>query len=360
MSLLKRADKLVVRQVLITLLLVWVVLVGIDAFSAFVNELDEIGQGNYTLSVALTYVAWTVPRRMYELFGVAAVIGGVIGLGALAPTSELTALRAAGWSKRRLAGSAVVLVMLMTLPVMWLGDTLGPEGEKRAQGVVVGAKSQDLVVTNNTGMWARDGQDLLNAKQGRVLKRGIELIDARLYRFDDKGRLLTITRGALAVYQNGAWQFHDVSRYLFTDAAVETTKQKTWEWKSQLDPQLLSLSIVDPHYQRLTDLRGHIAYLTRNQLDATAFQSAFWSRVFYPLSVLGPLLLALPLVFGALRSGGFGKRLFFALIVAIAYFVVLQPMAINAARVADIGLVPAYVVPPILLLIFGWWRLGRG
>ncbi len=360
MSLLKRADKLVARQVFLTFVIVWVVLVGIHAFTAFANEIDEIGQGDYTLTVALTYVAWTIPRRGYEMFGVAAVIGGVIGLGALAPTSELTALRTAGWSKRRLVWSALVLISLLTIPVMWLGETLAPEGEKRAQGVVVGAKSKDLVVTNNTGMWARDGQDLLNAKQGRVLKQGIELIDARLYRFDDLGRLLTITRGALATFEDDAWQFSDVSRYTFSEGAIETTNFDRWQWDSRVDPKLLSLSIVDPSYQRLADLRGAIHYRERNKLDATLFESAFWARVFYPLNVLAPLLLALPLVFGALRSGGFGKRLFFGLMVAVAYYVVLQPMAINAARVAGISLVVAYTVPPLLLMMFGWWRLGRG
>lgn len=360
MSIIKRADKLIARQVLLTLGVVWVILVGLDAFSALVNQLDDIGKGSYTLTTAVTYIVWTIPRRCYELFGSAAVLAGVVGLGALAPTSELTALRTAGWSKRRLAGSALVLVTLLTLPVVWLGDTLGPAAEKRAQGIAVGAKSQDMVVTNNTGMWARDGQNLLNAKQGRVLKQGIELIDVRLYQFDEKGRLLSITHGDLATHANQAWNFHDVSQFKFSEYAVQTTRSDRWQWQSELDPQLLSLSIVHPRYQRLADLRGHIAYLTRNDLDASVFQSAFWARVFFPLSVLAPLMLALPLVFGTLRSGGFGKRLFLGIVVAVVYFAVLQPTAVNIARVSGLSLPLAYTVPPLLLMMFGWWRLGRG
>ncbi len=360
MSIIKRADKMIARQVLITLFVVWVILVGIDALYAFVKQLEDIGKGGYTLNTAVTYIVWTIPRRCYQLFGIAAVLGGVIGLGALAPTSELTALRASGWSKRRLAASVLVLVGLLTIPVLWMGDTLGPAAEKRAQGIAVGAKSQDMVVTNNTGMWARDGQDLLNAKQGRVLKQGLELIDVRLYRFDEKGRLLSITQGDLATHENQAWNFHDVSHFKFSEYAVETTHNDNWQWKSQLDPQLLSLSIVHPRYQRLSDLRGHITYLTRNDLDASVFQSAFWSRVFFPLSVLAPLLLALPLVFSTLRSGGFGKRLFLGIIVAVAYFAVLQPTAVNIARVSGLSLPLAYTVPPLLLMVFGWWRLGKG
>jgi lipopolysaccharide export system permease protein len=360
MSLLKRADKMIALRVLGALSMVWVILIGLDAFSAFANQVSQLGKGNYDLTAAVTYIAWTIPRRCYELFGPAAVLAGVMGLGALAPTSELTALRSAGWSKRRLAGSALVLVALLTLPMMWWGDTIGPAAERRAQGLVVSAKSQDMVVTNNTGNWARDGQDLLNAKQGRVLDRGIELIDVRLYQFDDKGRLLSITRGDMATHDNQAWNFEDVTKYEFTEKAVVTTQSEKWAWKSDLDPELMSLSIVHPRYQRIADLRGHISYLTRNDLDATVFQSAFWARVFFPLSVLAPLMLALPLVFGTLRSGGFGKRLFLGVVVAIAYFAVLQPTAVNIARVGGYSLVLAYTIPPLLLMSFGWWRLGKG
>jgi lipopolysaccharide export system permease protein len=360
MNWLSRADKMIAQKVLIALFTVLAIIVGLDALSAFTGQLNDLGKGNYTLVNAVTYILWTIPRRCYVLFGPAAVLGGVVGLGALAPTSELTALRAAGWSKRRLAGSVLMLVALITIPMMWVGNSFGPAAEHRAQGISVGAKSQDMVVTNNTGMWARDGQELLNAKQGRVLKQGIELIDVRLYRFDEKGRLLSITRGDIATHENNAWQFRDVTQFQFDDQAVTTTSHALWEWKSQLDPQLMSLSIVNPRYQRFSDLRGHIDYLTRNDLDSSEYESTYWSRIFFPLSVLAPLMLALPLVFGALRSGGFGKRLFLGVAVAIAYFAVLQPTVINIARVSDLNLPLAYALPPLLLMIFGWWRLGKG
>lgn len=356
---LKKADKLIARQVLMTLALIWPVLLAVDLFFALVNEIDEIGQGNYSLTDAATYVVWTIPRRAYELFGVAAVLATAIGLGALAPTSELTALRAAGWSKQRLAWSAVVSVFLLVVPVMWLGNVLGPEGERRAQGLAVGAKSMDMVVTNNTGMWARDGNDLLNAKRGRVLQSSIELIDVRLYQFSEAGQLLAIIHGDIAEHIGGNWLFKNVSQFHFTGNAVNTEHSDRWEWHSAVNPRLMSLSIVQPRYQRLSDLRGHIAYLTRNQLDPDRFLSAYWARIFFPLSVLAPLLIALPVVFGSLRSGGLGKRLFLGIAIAITYFVVLQPTAVNIARVIGISVVWAYTVPSLILVAWGIGRLRR-
>lgn len=359
MNWLKRVDQMIAQQVLIAFALAWLLLVGVDAGFSLIRELKQIGNGDYTLGTAFTYIAWTLPRRGYEMFGVAAVLGAVIGLGALAPTSELTALRAAGCSKLRLASAAMATIVALMIPVMWIGDTLGPEGERRAQSVSVSAKSMNMVVTNSSGMWARDGNELLNAKQGRVLSSGIELVDTRLYRFDAQGLLLAITRSELAKFHDGIWQFHKVKRYRFSADAVATDHFDTLTWSSHLDPHLLSLSIVQPRYQRVTDLRNHIAYLRRNGLDDGPFVTAYWSRILFPISVLAPLLIALPLVFGALRSGGFGKRVFLGLMIAVGYFIVLQPTAVNLAQVVGIHVVWAYTLPALLLLTSGVYWLRR-
>lgn len=87
-------DWYVGRVVLFTVLLTWAVLLGLDLVNALASEAKNIGQGSYTFGHAVAYVAYTVPRRAYTLFPTAAVIGALMGLGQLAATSELTALRA--------------------------------------------------------------------------------------------------------------------------------------------------------------------------------------------------------------------------------------------------------------------------
>ena len=70
---------------------------------ALSNEVSDIGKGNYTFGHAVAWLAYTVPRRAYTMFPTAAVIGSLMGLGQLAASSELTALRALGLSRRRLS-----------------------------------------------------------------------------------------------------------------------------------------------------------------------------------------------------------------------------------------------------------------
>ena len=96
------ADVYLARTVLVAALATWAVLLGFDLMTALYNELDEVGEGGYTLSHAVLYTVYTVPRRLYELFPTAALIGCVLGLGGLSARSELTAMRAVGMSRLRI------------------------------------------------------------------------------------------------------------------------------------------------------------------------------------------------------------------------------------------------------------------
>lgn len=345
-----RADRMIGRQVWGAMALALAIFLGIDTLSAFIREIDEVGSGKYTLTMALTYIAYTVPRRIYELFPMAAAIGAAMGLGGLAPTSELTALRAAGWSKMRISLGALLPVLMASLIVFGIGESIGPWGERAAQGVAIGAKSQDLVTSNASGIWARDGQDLLNAKRGAMVQGEVELIDARLFQFDEAGRLLSLTHGEKARHASGGWRFVNVRQFRFDVDAVTSQALPEWIWQVALDPALIAMSVVRPRYQAMRELDEHIGYLERNHLDAQSFRSAWWARLLYPLSILATALLAMPFAFSALRSGGFGKRLFVGLVISIGFYY-LQSAVVNAVEMAEGPLYLAYGIPPLLAML---------
>ena len=96
-------DLYVARVVLGTVLLTWTVLLGLDVMLSLVKSIRRRGKGGYGFSHAVAYMAYTVPRRAYTLFPTSAVIGALMALGQLAATSELTALRAIGLSRRRIS-----------------------------------------------------------------------------------------------------------------------------------------------------------------------------------------------------------------------------------------------------------------
>ena len=75
---------------------VLVLLLVLFSFLALTDELDEVGQGSFTTVDAIAVVILTLPTRIIDLLPVTALLGSVLGLGALANHSELLALREIG------------------------------------------------------------------------------------------------------------------------------------------------------------------------------------------------------------------------------------------------------------------------
>src|SRR3546814_6120322 len=67
-------DLYVSRMVVMTVLLTWTVLVGLDVVNAMISEFGDVGKGNYGLLDAVTYTVYTIPRRAYTMFPTVAVI----------------------------------------------------------------------------------------------------------------------------------------------------------------------------------------------------------------------------------------------------------------------------------------------
>lgn len=358
-------DRYIGRTVLLFVLAVWFVLVMLDFIlggGGLMAQLDDIGKGSYRFADAFLYSSYTLPRRAYTLFPTAAVIGALLGLGQLAASSELTALRALGLSRKRLSLSVALTISVLTGLMVLSGETLGPWAEKRANALKAAATSPNMIVAQYSGLWAREGDVFLNAESGHERTNGtdawLELKDLRMYQLDDNGRLLSIAHAAVAEHRPGGWLLKDVTRTRFAERAVEREHVAEEHWQSQLDATALSASVARPRFLDSASLKTSIDYRKRNQLDAGEFESFYWGRWFYPLNVLALCLAAIPFAFGSLRSGGLGKRLFIGVVFSLGFWL-LQEMSARMAGAYKFDYRLAYLIPLVLMLTTSWLLFRR-
>ncbi len=349
-------DRYIGRVVLTFVLAVWFVLVMLDFIlggGGLMQQLDDLGRGTYSFADAFLYSSYTLPRRAYTLFPTAAVIGALLGLGQLAASSELTALRALGLSRRRLSLSVALTIACLTGLMVLSGETLGPWGERRANALKAAATSPNMIVAQYSGLWAREGNVFLNADSGHEHTDGVdqwlELKDLRLYQFDEKGRLESIAHASTAEHRPGGWLLKDVTRTYLEARAVRREHLPEERWESSLDASALSASVARPRFLNSATLKSSIEYRKRNDLDASEFESFYWSRWFYPLNVLALCLAAIPFAFGSLRSGGLGKRLFTGVVFALGFWL-LQEAAARMAGAYRFDYRLAYTLPSIIML----------
>ncbi len=358
---LKLHDAYVARTVVLTVLATWGVLLGLDVVLAFAGEFGEIGKGSYTINHAIAATGLSIPWRGYNLFPTAAVIGSLLGLGQLAASSELTALRALGLSRRRLSVSVAIPLALMTLLMVANGEALAPWGEERSQSLR-STRNQDLVVAQYSGLWAREGGMFLNARTGEQ-KAGngdqwLELRGVRLFQFEADGRLQSIANVRVAEHRKGRWLLRDVERTTFGAKSVRRTRVAEERWESRLDETALAASVTKPRNMGSGELRRSIDYRKRNGLQSSDFEEIYWGRWFYPVNVLALCLAAIPFAFGTLRSGGYGKRLFLGIVFALGFWV-LQQVFTRLAGIYHFDFRIAYAMPPAIMLGVSMWLFKR-
>ena len=357
-------DIYVGRNVLLTVLVVWLVLLGLDAIMALSGEANNIGTGSYSFSHALAWTAYTLPRRAYTLFPMAAVIGALMGLGQLAATSELTALRAVGLSRRRIAISVAIALSLLTALMVVNGETLAPWSQEKADSLKASARfNTNMAVARYSGLWAREGDTFLNAQTGEEQldengKSRLLLHDVRLYRLDADGRLASLTHAATARHDANGWTLEQVRRDVFGERSATRREAASEHWQSDLDAAALASGLAKPRSLSAAELRSGIDYRKRNGLDARDYEDTYWSRWFYPLNVLALCLAAVPFAFGSLRSGGMGKRLFLGMLFALG-FLLLQMFFGRMAGALKFDYRIAYALPPIVMLAVSGWLFKR-
>lgn len=346
-------DWYVGRVVLVYVGAAWAVLLGLDALSALMTELGDVGKGRYDFTAATANVMFTLPRRIYYLFPYAAVVGSLLGLGQLAAASELTALRALGLSRRRVGLTVAAALAVLTALMLINGETLAVWAQRKADGLKASARSKDMIVAQYSGLWAREGNTFLNAQTGQEHNNGterwLELRDIRLYEFAEDGRLESIARAASAEHRTNAWLLRNVQRTWFEANAINQTDSAEERWESKLDANTLAASVAKPRYLKMHELRDGIDYRKRNGLEASQYEEHYWGRWFYPINILALCLAAVPFAFGSLRSGGLGKRLFIGIVFSLG-FLIMQMMALRLAAAFHVPYPLVYALPIVIML----------
>jgi len=294
--------------------------VSLGAFFSFLGEVSRIGSGDYGTLRALEFVLLSMPLQAWEVFPVAALIGTLLALGNLAAGSELVAMRASGMSLLRIGRSAAIGAAAMAVICLLLGDLIAPPAEQYAQSRRSLAVNCELASAEGQGVWARDGRTYVNVRQ---------LSDARtvdgiwFYEFDEDGQLRRTAQAAAARFDADGWSLEGVQEtHILDDGQARTAYHSTLRWNTRLSPDVLNLFVVDPGSLSVFGLRDYVDYLQENELDASRYQHAFWSKLVAPGSVIGMVLLALPFVAGHARSTTASQRLLVGLLIGVAFFLV--------------------------------------
>ena len=342
-------SRYVIGRVVMATAVVAMLLVGIYTLIEFLREARAL-EGDYGVVQMIWYLLQTTPRRLYDVFPFAALIGTLMGMGALASGNELVAMRAAGFDRRQLALRALLAIGLCLAVLIWLADQVIPGLESSAQAERQQARTGQVYLGRLGALWLRDGIHVVQVGYSIWTSEDeLEFGDILIYATDEGMRPRRVIVADHARHDGQNWLLnHAVSRSLATNAAAEHHEEL--RLASGLSTELFAASVSRPRMLSLGDLWEMMAFLRRNDLDVEAYEQAFWGKVMFPVYVLSMVLIGLPFVFRSTRQGGYGLNLFAGVSLGLLFFVSVR----LAQGLAVIVPVPMWIssLLPALLIVF--------
>ena len=87
---------------------------------------------------------------------------------------------------------------------------------------------------------------------------------------------------------------------------------------------MVSVALLRPDRMRTLDLFDYIRHLDANGQTAQRYEIEFWRKVFYPLSCLVMIVLALPFAYLHFRQSGITTYVFGGVMIGISFFLLEQ------------------------------------
>jgi lipopolysaccharide export system permease protein len=336
--------------------------------AAEVQSIGRYAASGYSVAVALSYVALLVPNHLYELLPIAVLIGTIFVMARLAQSSEFTILRTSGLSPWRALKTLLILGLGFVLLTFVVGDYLSPAADRTAQRLK--ARYKGSITLGQTGAWLKERQ---NSAQYAVNVGALEsdgsLRNIRIYEFGNDGFLVSMTQAdAAGLDGDGAWKLSGVERTVFPARAtpatqIERQQLSSFRWPTQITQEMVSAALLKPERMSTVDLFQYIQHLQANAQTAQLYEIEFWRKVFYPLSCLVMVVLALPFAYLHFRSVGITTYVFGGVLAGISFFLLnnvfgyignlqnWQPWLTAA--------LPGIIYSVLSLTAFGWLVLRR-
>jgi lipopolysaccharide export system permease protein len=323
----KTIRRLFYGEVVSAVMLVTLGFIGLFYFFDFVDELQAVGRykaAGYTIPHALLYVALMIPSHVYELLPITVLIGTIFVMARLAQSSEFTILRTSGLGPWRALRTLFALGVIFVLLTFAVGDYLAPMADRSGQ--LLKSRFQGNVTVGKTGAWLKEkqtqGQFAVNVG---ALAPDASMRDVRVFEFDNQGALVSMTQAKTARFSDDeSWLLEKVDRTEFSgkDAGtshVERTMLDTFRWSTEVNAEMVATAILRPERMGTVDLFQYIQHLNSNGQSSQKYEIQFWKKVFYPLSCLVMVVLALPFAYLHFRSGGIATYVFGGVMAGISF-----------------------------------------
>ena len=351
----KLLERYIAKTVLQSIGLVTLMLAGLQIFILFVNQLDNLGKGDYNIIQAAWFVCLQMPYEVYLFFPMASLLGCLIGLGILANNHELIVMRASGMSIAQVTLAVLKAAMLLIVLVTLFSETILPKMVHFANDKRTEAISGGQALRTAKGIWIRHQNDFIHIG---TISQALALVDVRQFHFDNEHHMQFARKINKIDYAQGAWTASDVTETRIYDDHTQVNNIASMVWEIPLQANILNVSGSQPDEMTLQDLYHYLQMQKKSHQIASNYQLVFWQRIMQPITTVVMMMLAIPFIFGPLRSSAMGAKLLTGATVGFGFHMINRFLG-SMSQVYQLPPELAAIGPTCLFSLLGLYFMRR-
>ena len=216
------------NQLLKTLLIVLFMFLIISSFMQVLSQLKFLGKGGYGGYQLLSYVVLLIPRNLYSLFPMIALIAVTFVMGRLMMRQELVAIGSIGVGIVDIMSIIFKTMLQIVLVALIVGEGMAPYLADMAKNHRLASFYRGNALSTSGGLWLHEAGWFVHI--GTIVDNEY-LTDIDRYKVDKSGKLMRSEHAESARNVGDVWQLRDIQ---WTNVNVHGTqsgniKQQTWD-----------------------------------------------------------------------------------------------------------------------------------
>lgn len=354
-----KLDLYIARRFAGSFLRVLGVFFGVLLLIDLIEQIRRFNTPGISLTEALILSALNVPESLYMILPLLMILSGITLFLALAKSSELVVVRAAGRSGLRFLLSPVLAALAIGVFAVIVLNPLvaatSKEYQTRAARLGSGADAAILSVSAE-GLWMRQGdatgQTVIRA--ARVAPDATSLGDVSFHLFGPDGSLTGRIEADTAALEPGQWRLTGAKRW---DLAAGNPEEQAETLASpltlptDLTPQRLIEDLGSPATVAFWDMPSEARALEKAGFSAVSYRLGYQMELALPLLLAAMVLVAAGFTMRHARFGKSGQMVLYALMGGFFIFF-LRNFAQVLGENGQIPILVAAWSPPVAAALF--------
>jgi lipopolysaccharide export system permease protein len=291
----------------------------------FLQKADKLIKYQATLSQIARYFLYSVPGMISMALPMATLIAALLSLGNLSRYNEIIAMRASGVSLVTIVSPLLVGGILISGLGFINNEFVMPIYSSRASYIrkVEIEKSQRRVMFQQHKLWLRGPENsIVNIEL--VSPSRTEMLGLNIYKVNPDYSVRERIKAGSLVWENGAWRLKNSRTFTQVNDVVLSRPSDNEVFNIVENPDDLGMIVKNSEEMNFSEMWDYVKRLKSSGYKTATYEVDLHTKLAYPLASLLMVMISIPFGVHKIRSGGTGKGIALAIIIAFFYWMLMS------------------------------------